>query len=131
MPDTITSVACPFKAFGALVKKLRIDTGFTLQRFCAEFGYEHHAFSRLERGFVSPPSEDKLRKLAKDIGLWEGSDDWIRLFDIAAQCCGKLPPPGLTDEEVVKKLPLVFRTVTGERLSDDKLLEFAQNFRSM
>jgi transcriptional regulator with XRE-family HTH domain len=126
-----TSTTNPFKAFGAFLKQMRINTGFTLQRFCAEFGYDTQNQSKLERGLASPPMADKnLSKLANDLCLWEGMNEWDRLFDLAEACKGKLPPPGLSDDELVEQLPLVFRTVNGKRLSEDKLMEFAHSFRS-
>jgi len=132
MPDTITSVASSFRAFGAFVKQMRIKMDFTLRRFCTEFGYDHQTHSKMERGFASPPATDKgLSRLAKDLCLWDGSEERKQLFSLAEECNGKLPPVGLSDDELMKQLPLVFRTVNGERLSEDKLMEFAQNFRSV
>jgi len=126
------SAAGSFGVFGAFVKQMRINMGFTLHKFCAEFGYDHQTHSKLERGFANPPATDRgLSKLAKDLCLWDGSEERKRLFDLAAECKDKLPPAGLTEDELAKQLPLVFRTVGGKRLSEDKLLEFAQNFRSV
>jgi transcriptional regulator with XRE-family HTH domain len=129
MSNTAKDV-CPFSAFGAFVKQLRRRIGFTLQRFCAEFEYEPRIQSKMERGFASPPSGKKMDKLAKALGLWKDSTEWNTLFDFAKQCHGMLPPPGLSDEDLIKQLPLVFRTVHGKVLSEDKMMEFAQDFRS-
>ncbi|GBU21060.1 hypothetical protein R80B4_00949 [Fibrobacteres bacterium R8-0-B4] len=121
-----------FSRFGAFLKQMRINMGFTLRRFCVGFGYDHQTQSKLERGLASPPATAKgLSKLAKDLCLWDGSNEWNQLFCLAKECAGKLPPAGLTEDELAKQLPLVFRTVGGKRLSEDKLLEFAQNFRNV
>ncbi|MCL2688654.1 MAG: helix-turn-helix domain-containing protein [Chitinispirillia bacterium] len=122
----------PFKDFGTFVREIRISIGFTLRKFCEEFGYDLETYSKMERGFASPPSSmNGQTKLAKELCLHEGSDGWKQFFSHILDCKGKFHPLGLTEEESIVQLPLVFKTTHGEKLDEDKLLEFAQSFRSM
>jgi hypothetical protein len=56
----------------------------------------------------------------------EGSDDWYEFFDLASAQSGKIPQDLLNDEDLVKKLPLVFRTIRGQKISAEKLDELAE-----
>ena len=70
-----------------------------------------------------PPPQDRkrLEEYAKFLELKQGSDDWYTLFDLAAAAKGRLPEALLEDDKLVAKLPLVFRTLRGKRLTDKQL----------
>lgn len=121
-----------FKNFGEFAKEMRLKMGFTLRKFCLEFGYDPGNHSKIERGLSGPPSsEEKQVKLAGDLGIPKGSSDWNEFFDLAALCKGKLPPSILSDEELVMKLPFVFRTLRGDKMDDDKLMDFVKQLREL
>jgi transcriptional regulator with XRE-family HTH domain len=116
--------------FGAYLKQLRISTGLTLRAFCLKKGFDPGNYSRLERGLLPPPrSEEKLKEYARALGLKPGSDEWLEFFDRAAAVRGQLPKDLLTDEEVVEKLPLLFRTLRGAPVASDKLDELVEKIR--
>ena len=118
------------RSFGATFKALRIASGRALRVFCLENGFDPGNISKLERGRFAPPqSQEKLREYARALGLEEGSDQWIEFFDRAAAEAGRIPADLLSDEELVKKLPLVFRTVRGARIGKRKLRELAEKIR--
>ncbi len=109
--------------FGAFFKECRIRKGQTLRAFCEEKGFDVGNISRLERGRLAPPqSQEKLGEYAAALGLAERSDDWVTFFDLAAEARGQIPHDILSDDELVGKLPLVFRTLRGQRV-DDNILE--------
>ena len=70
-----------------------------------------------------------LEKYAKALELKSGSDDWYTFFDLAAAAKGRLPEELLEDKEVVEKLPLVFRTLRGKRLTEQQLNELVKTIR--
>ena len=108
--------------FGKLFKRLRLDTGVTLREFCLKNELDPGNLSRLERGVVSPPqNREKLEKYAKFLGLKQGSDDWYQFFDLAAAESGKFPEDVLSDDRVVAKLPVLFRTLRGQKVTDEEL----------
>jgi transcriptional regulator with XRE-family HTH domain len=116
--------------FGAFFKELRIGRKMTLRQFCEEHGYDPGNISKLERGLLPPPeSEGKLAEYAKALKIRRGSDTWYEFFDLARASRGKLPPEILSKRDVVTRLPLLFRTLRGQKVSDKKLNELINMIR--
>lgn len=117
-------------AFGKMLKKLRIEKGLTLREFCQAHGFDPGNYSRLERGLFSPPhKEELLERYATALGLKRGSDQWLDFFDLAATSRGEIPKDLLSDEEIVGKLPILFRTLRGSAVSQDKLDDLVEKIR--
>ena len=109
-------------AFGQFLKRCRSELGLTLRTFCQRNGFDPGNLSRMERGLLPPPvSEEKLSQYARALGLRPGDDRWLELFDLAAAEQGRIPKDILSDEEVVDKLPVLFRTLRGEQVSEEEL----------
>ena len=110
--------------FSEFIKDMRIRGGHTLRRFCEMHKLDAGNYSKLERGLFPPPAgEEKMLELARALGLKRGSDDWSTFFDLAAAAKGRLPKDLLSDEEVVSKLPVLFRTLRGDPVPPEKLDE--------
>lgn len=117
-------------AFGALLKQLRIKLKLTLREFCNEHGFDPGNYSRLERGVFNPPRDrEKLTRYAEALGLCPGEDDWLEFFDTAAASRGEIPQDLLSDDEVVAKLPILFRTLRAKPISPDRLDELVEKIR--
>ena len=111
-------------SFGAFFKEMRINRGKTLRQFCLENGFDPGNMSKLERGRLpAPQSHEKLEQYANALGIRKGSDDWLNFFDLAAAESGRIPEELLSDEAVVNQLPVLFRTLRGQKVPDDKLQE--------
>jgi len=108
-------------SFGEFFKSKRIALSKTLRQFCLESNLDPGNVSKLERGFLPPPQHDKLIEYANLLKLKKGTDDWYKFFDLAAAENGKIPKDIMNDEEVVKELPVLFRTLRGEKISEEKL----------
>lgn len=120
----------PYILFGKRFKQLRQKTGKTLRQFCLEHNLDPGNYSKLERGKSLPPkSREKLKNLANFLNIEEGSDEWYNFFDDAAACSGTIPKYIMDDEELSVKLPLVFRTIRGERVDSKKLKQLAEIIR--
>ena len=118
------------KSFGQYFKHLRIKRGITLRAFCQENDLDPGNMSRLERGLLPPPtSEGKLAEYATALGLKPGSDEWYEFFDRAAAERGRIPHDILSDKEVLGKLPIVFRTLRGEKVTRSKLAKLVEKIR--
>jgi len=115
--------------FGAFFKKKRLELGLSLRQFCLEHGLDPGNLSKLERGRLSPPQHDKLEEYARLLGIPEGSDDWYRFFDLAAAEAGRIPQDILSDEEVVEKLPILFRGLRGGKIPHGKLEELVRKVK--
>jgi hypothetical protein len=61
--------------------------------------------------------------------LRRGTDDWLTFFDLAAAELGQVPEDIMSDEELLRRLPLLFRTVRGSELTEEKLRELIEAIR--
>ena len=116
--------------FSVKLKELRVSAGLTLREFCLRNKIDPGNYSKLERGHFPPPeSHDLLEKYATALGLKPGSDNWLELFDLAAAERGRIPEDLMSDEKIVDKLPVLFRTMRGTPLSVDQLDELIEHVR--
>lgn len=118
------------KTFGAYFKQHRIATGQTLRAFCMRNGLDPGNMSKLERGLLAPPeTEEKLAEYARALRLKQGSADWFEFFDLAAAERGRLPADILADEQVLSKLPVLFRTLRAGKVDQAKLDALVERIR--
>ena len=116
--------------FGSYFKELRTRKGWSLRRFCELNGYDPGNISRLERGiFPAPESPQKLREYAKALALKAGSEVWLEFFDRAAASRGQFPADLQADEKLLGRLPVLFRTLRGKKVSPEKLDQLAELIR--
>ncbi|MFZ5830010.1 MAG: helix-turn-helix domain-containing protein [Planctomycetota bacterium] len=116
--------------FGDFLKNMRLRLGLSLRDFCVRNGLDPGNYSRLERGRFRPPeSREQLEKYARALELEPGSDEWLEMFDLAAAQRGVFPEDLLADEDVVSKLPVLFRTLRANQVSSEKLDEFIEKIR--
>ncbi|OGV61644.1 MAG: hypothetical protein A3K19_15180 [Lentisphaerae bacterium RIFOXYB12_FULL_65_16] len=115
---------------GGFVEALRQRNRLTLREFCKRAGADPANISRMERGLVPPPkSRDILERYAAALDLREGTDDWYTFFDLAAVDQGIVPADIMADAELVKALPVFFRTLRGQKPSPDEMREIAEKIR--
>lgn len=118
------------KLFGNYFKALRIKRRITLRQFCEKFGFDAGNISKLERGLLPPPqSREKLEQYAQALGLKKSTATWYEFFDLAAASRGQIPEEILTNDKLVAKLPVLFRTLRGERVPEEKLDELIEAIR--
>ncbi len=114
--------------FGEFIKNLRIERRMTLREFCRAAKLDPSNWSKIERGFAPPPkSKVVLQGIAEVLNIEEGSEEYITLFDLAA--IGHIPTDLLSDEQVLDKLPVFFRTIRGEKPSRKELEELIRIMR--
>jgi transcriptional regulator with XRE-family HTH domain len=113
-----------------MLKRIRLQQRMTLREFCLKNGFDPGNYSRIERGLFPPPeSHELVERYAKALGLKPGSDDWLELFDVAAAERGRIPEDIMSDEAVVDKLPVFFRTMRGKQLSPEQLNDLIERIR--
>jgi transcriptional regulator with XRE-family HTH domain len=116
--------------FGEFFKLMRLRSGLTLRKFCEVHNLDAGNISKIERGLLQPPtSREKLEELAEYLEIERSSEEWYYFFDFAAAAAGRIPADVMSDEELVKKLPLVFRTMRGERLNEDGIEKLVEIIR--
>ncbi|MFH1110246.1 MAG: helix-turn-helix transcriptional regulator [Planctomycetota bacterium] len=118
------------KTFGAFFKECRVATGMTLRAFCERNKVDPGNLSKLERGIFPPPELDsKIEEYAVMLGLKRGSSVWYEFFDLAAAERGRIPKDLLSDDELLGKLPVLFRTLRGAKVSDRHLDQLIERIR--
>ena len=109
-------------SFGDLVKDLRIAQKKTLRQFCLDHGHDPSNWSKIERGINPPPKDGKtLERWAKQLGLKAGAPEWQNFMDLADLARGEIPKHVLSDEKLLKKLPVFFRSIRGAELTEKQL----------
>ena len=108
--------------FGEYFREQRGRLRLPLRQFCIEHGFDPGNVSRLERGRLAPPaSEATLRAYARALRLKKGTREWETFFDLAAVARREIPEDLMADEDIVRRLPLVFRTLRGQKVDDRHL----------
>jgi len=109
------------RSFGSFFKEKRIGLSLTLRQFCEKHNLDAGNISKMERSILPPPKADELlKKYAKLLDIKEGTDDWYLFFDLAAAETGRFPKE-LMKKDVLNRMPLLFRTLRGKKLTKEKL----------
>jgi len=119
-----------YKSFGIFFKSLRKKKRITLREFCLQASADPANISRLERGTMPPPQDiDILERYAKALEIEVGSDDWYRFFDLAAADRGIIPKDLMSDHEIVEMLPVFFRTLRGQKPTEEEMLKLVAKIK--
>ncbi|MFQ6093343.1 MAG: hypothetical protein ACE5OR_11860 [bacterium] len=117
-------------AFGRFFKKKRMESGLTLRAFCRQHEFDPGNMSKLERCLLPPPQTNEIKEqYAKALGTKKGTDDWFTFFDSAAACSGRLPQDIADDDELLRALPLIFRTARTAKMDENTLRRFIEAIR--
>jgi transcriptional regulator with XRE-family HTH domain len=108
--------------FGEFVREKRIQSELSLREFCRKAELDPSNWSKVERDILPAlGTRETLDKIAKLLGLKRSSTDWATFFDLAAISQQRIPDDVYKDEDVVAALPVFFRTVRGEKPSQEEL----------
>ena len=108
--------------FGEFTKDLRLNNQLTLREFCRITKLDPSNWSKIERGVFQPPkSKVILNEIAKVLNLEKGTEDWYTLMDLAA--INYIPKDLIDDKSILDKLPIFFRTVRGQKPTEEELEE--------
>lgn len=107
-------------AFGKFFKEKRMTLGLTLRRFCEVHNLDAGNLSKIERGILPPPKDEILKRYAGYLKLKERTNDWYMFFDLAAAEAGRIPRE-LMEKDIVARMPFLFRTIRGKKISKEKL----------
>jgi transcriptional regulator with XRE-family HTH domain len=116
--------------FGQFVKEERLEKGIGLREFCRILGLDASNWSKVERGILPPPKDErKLKEIAAVLGIHADSDKWQTLKDQASVDAGIIPKDLLSDEDVLKALPMFFRTIRSEKPTPEDLDKLIMKIR--
>jgi transcriptional regulator with XRE-family HTH domain len=110
--------------FGEYVKSKRIAKRITLRVFSDSIGYDPANYSRMERSLLMPPSSaEKLAAFARELGIRTDSVEYREMVRLASLGRGQVPPAILSDKAALSKLPVLFRTLEGDKVDEAMLDE--------
>lgn len=117
--------------FGEYFHALRERSGsMTLREFCSKHNLDPGTISKMERGLLPPPrSLPKISALAATVGITEESPEWQEFLDMAYAARGEIPPDLASEEDVVQRLPAIFRTLRGTAPSEEDVRLLMQLIR--
>jgi len=108
--------------FGDFVKEKRLKKDISLREFCRLLPIDASNWSKVERGLLPPPQDErKLKRIADILGINTVSEEFMELKDKAAIASGIIPKDILSDKEVLDALPIFFRTVRSEKPTSEDL----------
>lgn len=120
----------PHENFAAFFQTLRKQHRITLRAFCEAAAADPGNISRLERRMIPPPQDREiLSRYAKALNLTEGGDEWYLFFDLAAADRGIIPQDIMDDAELVKELPAFFRTLRGQKPTEQEMRKVIEKIR--
>jgi len=115
------------KKFCRILKELRIQKGLTLRKASRLADYDPSNWSKIERGEISPPADEKiLRKWTNVLGISRDVKKNQEFIDKAKIARGIIPQDILSQKNAVEYLPAFFRTARNKkptREEIDKLIE--------
>jgi transcriptional regulator with XRE-family HTH domain len=116
--------------FGEFIKIRRMERRITLRAFSEALGIDPANYSRIERGHLQPPSNpEKLTAIARHLGIVQDSEEYREMVRLAALGRGEIPPAILSDEAVLAKLPILFRTLEGDKIDEAALDEIFETMK--
>ena len=120
------------KNFGQTLKELRIKKGLTLRHACRILNYDPSNWSKIERGKMTPPDDEKtLRKWANVLGISK-EKEVQEFIDEANLAQGIIPQDILSQDNIVDFLPAFFRTLRNKKPTKkeiNRLIKLIQDVR--
>jgi len=113
--------------YGEYLKSLRLEKSLSLREFSRQIGDDPSNWSKVERGILPAPRDDRKKELiARVLVVTKGSDEWNKLEDYASVDSATIPDYIMNDKEALAALPAFFRTIGSIRPTQEeveKLLE--------
>lgn len=108
------------KKFGALLGKLRAENNLSIREICKLVGYDPSNWSKIERGLISPPSEEKTLKLWVKALKIKG-EEIQKFMDDASIAQGIIPDDILNKTEMLELMPAFFRIIRNKKPTKEEL----------
>lgn len=108
------------KKFGSLLGKLRAENNLSIREVCKLVGYDPSNWSKIERGLISPPSEEKTLKSWVKVLKIKG-EEIQKFMDDASIAQGIIPDDILNKTEMLELMPAFFRTVRNKKPSKEEI----------
>jgi transcriptional regulator with XRE-family HTH domain len=118
--------------FGEWVRNRREELGLSLRAFALATGMDPGNLSRYELGLLPPPQDpDTLASIARALTLDAKGDEYQTFLDLAALGAGRIPPDLAENPEILARMPFLFRTARGKKLTRDQLIALADSLKRL
>lgn len=108
------------KKFGAMLNKLRTENNLSIRDVCKLVSYDPSNWSKVERGLIPAPTEEKiLKSWAKALRVKK--EDIQDFMDNAIIAQSLIPSDILEKNEMLQLMPAFFRTVRNKKPSKKEL----------
>jgi transcriptional regulator with XRE-family HTH domain len=109
------------------IRRRRSQLGFACRDFAVQLQIKPSDWNRIENGRAQfPDDEDFRNKLASALMIQQEESDWFH----RTLCNYKVQNrPPLSEQELIAKLPVVFRKSDGTRLTKAEALKLASHLR--
>jgi transcriptional regulator with XRE-family HTH domain len=109
--------------FGSFVRMRRLELDHSLRKFALLMEMDASRWSKIERGQLPFPEEvSKFEKLTENLQISHNSTEWYNLRDLVSISRRTIPEYVYEDKEILKALPIFFRTAqSGDRPTDEEL----------
>jgi transcriptional regulator with XRE-family HTH domain len=115
--------------FGNYITNLRISRGITLREFCRRNGLDPSNWSKVERSVLAPPkSKITIESILASMGIEKDTEEYNTTIDLGL--LESIPEDYIAEKNVLKELPVLFRTVRGKKPSSEdlqKLIEYLKH----
>ena len=115
--------------FGDILKKRRILVGLSLPELAFALGLKPSDLNRIERNVQLPDKSDKFLTVLAELLLIEKDSSEYAEFKAALEQAQIPEREILSDEKLLKKLPVAFRTRDKKMLSNTQLTRLAEKLR--
>jgi transcriptional regulator with XRE-family HTH domain len=114
------------KNFHQFIQEKRVERNVTLREFCRATELDPSNWSKVERGIADPPkSKEILDRIA--VALQFNDEEKHTLMDLAM--IESIPEDLRPTEDILEKLPIFFRTVRGEKPTEDELRKLIERLK--
>lgn len=115
------------KHFHQFIQEKRMQKDVALREFCRTAGLDPSNWSKVERGIADPPkSKEVLNRIAEALKL--NKEEIDELMDLAM--IDSIPAELRPSDDILAKLPIFFRTVRGDKPTEEDLRKLIEKLRN-
>ena len=108
--------------FGSYLRSLRLGAKIGLREFASLINMQASNYSNIEHGKISPPKDpDRIKAIADNLALGEGSAERTKLLDLAAEYRDEMAEDIKKTIKSNPGIPVLVRTLEGKRLTENQL----------
>jgi transcriptional regulator with XRE-family HTH domain len=116
--------------FKDFIMEERLNSKLSIRSFCKLSSEDPSNWSKIERGLMDPPTDEKrLKKIAEVLNINLDSDKYKKLYDLAFVSVGQIPEYITDDKELLEELPAFFRTIDNVKPTAEELRSLIEELR--